>query len=117
MIRAAALALMLAAPAAAQEARQAPGAVLRWLDKVAGVTADLEIGRGQVVQQGRLTILLDDCRYPAENPAADAWAHVTIRDTRLTAPVFSGWMIASAPGLSALDHARYDVWLLRCTIP
>ena len=115
MIRLAVMALALAAPAAAQEARSAPGAVVRWLDKVAGVTADLEIGRGQVVQQGRLTILLDDCRYPAENPAADAWAHLTIRDTRLTTPVFSGWMIASAPGLSALDHARYDVWLLRCT--
>jgi hypothetical protein len=28
--------------------------------------------------------------------------------------VFSGWMIADSPALSALDHARYDVWILRC---
>jgi hypothetical protein len=30
------------------------------------------------------------------------------------APVFSGWMIASSPALSAMDHPRYDVWILRC---
>ena len=29
-------------------------------------------------------------------------------------PVFSGWMIASSPALNALDHARYDVWVMRC---
>ncbi|MFN3643640.1 MAG: DUF2155 domain-containing protein [Gemmobacter sp.] len=117
MIRMAALALvLLAAPAAAQEVRAAPGAVLRWLDKVAGTAQDIEIGRGQVVVRGRLSILLDDCRYPADNPAGEGWAHVVIRDSLADAPVFSGWMVASSPALSALDHARYDVWLLRCAI-
>ncbi len=29
-------------------------------------------------------------------------------------PIFVGWMIASAPALNALDHPRYDVWMLSC---
>ena len=113
---AAALALApLAAPA--QEVRDAPGGVLRWLDKVSGVTVDIELSRGESAARGRLTMQLDECRYPADNPAADAFAHVTIRDRLVPdAPVFSGWMIASSPALSALDHPRYDVWLIRCII-
>lgn len=114
MIRALLLALVAAGPAAAQEVRSAPGAVVRWLDKVAGHAEDVNIGRGQAITRGRLTILLDDCRYPAENPAGEAWAHLTIRDSLRDDAVFSGWMVASSPALSALDHARYDVWVLRC---
>jgi hypothetical protein len=107
-------AVLAALPAPAQEVRSAPGAVLRWLDKMAGAAADIEIRRGQPVTRGRLTILLDDCRYPADNPGGEAWAHLTIHDSLVAAPVFVGWMIASSPALSALDHARYDVWVLRC---
>lgn len=108
------IALLLATPAAAQEAAVAQGGTLRWLDKVTGATGDLELSRGQSVTQGFLTIQLDECRYPAADPASDAFAHVTIRDSRAEQPAFSGWMIASSPALSALDHPRYDVWVLNC---
>ena len=64
-----------------------------------------------------LTIRLDACRYPTDNPTSDAEAHLTITETDVPAPVFDGWMIASSPGLSALDHPRYDVWVLRCVTP
>ncbi|MDT8853680.1 DUF2155 domain-containing protein [Paracoccaceae bacterium Fryx2] len=95
----------------------APGGLLRWLDKVSGETADIELSRGQSAVSGRLTIQLDDCRYPADDPASNAFAHLTIRDSLVAEPVFSGWMIADSPALSALDHARYDVWILRCVTP
>lgn len=115
MIRRAALVLLLAAGAAgAQTLREAPGAELRWLDKASGETADVEMSRGQSAAWGRLTIQLDGCRYPSDNPAGEAYAHLTIRDSLAAAPVFSGWMVASSPALSALDHPRYDVWVLRC---
>lgn len=111
----AALALILSAvPAAAAQGVGAPGAVIRWLDKVSGVTGDLDLLRGQVGQAGRLTILLDECRYPAEGQPTEAFAHLVIRDAMLPDPVFAGWMMAEAPALSALDHHRYDVWVLRC---
>lgn len=111
-------ALVLAAmPAMAQDVEQATsssGGTVRWLDKVTGATTDLELSRGQALTRGFLTIQLDDCRYPSADPSSDAFAHLTIRDTRVEMPVFSGWMVASSPALSALDHPRYDVWVLNC---
>ncbi len=116
MIRPVLLALLAAAPALAQEpaGTQAPGAAVRWLDKVSGKTGDLDLSRGQAGEAGRLTVLLDDCRYPAEGVPTDAYAHLTITDPLMKDTVFSGWMLAAAPALNAMDHARYDVWVLRC---
>ena len=94
---------------------EAPGALLRGLDKAAGVSSDIRLGVGESVIYGRLTITLSDCRQPADNPAADAFAHLVIRDERLEEPVFRGWMVASSPALNAMDHPRYDVWVIRCT--
>lgn len=112
-----ALALALAAPAAAQDFAEAPSGVLRFLDKLTGQTGDLELARGQSATNGRLTIQLDACRYPADNPAGEAQAHLTIMDSSRADPVFAGWMLSASPALSALDHPRYDVWVLRCIVP
>ncbi|MEY4981879.1 MAG: hypothetical protein RIR62_145 [Pseudomonadota bacterium] len=117
-MRLAALALaLIAAPVAAQDFADADAGILRWLDRLTGETADIELVLGQEAVSGRLTIRLDACRYPADNPASDAQAHLTIRDAGMQAPAFEGWMIASSPALSALDHPRYDVWVLRCVTP
>lgn len=118
MIRAAAVLLtLMAAPALAQQAAEAPGGVLRILDRLTGATQDVDLSRGQSQSVDRLTVLMDDCRYPADNPSSDAFAHLTITDAAQAAPVFSGWMVASSPALSALDHPRYDVWVLNCDAP
>ena len=103
--------------AAAQSYSDAEGGVIRWLDKITGKTGDVTLTRGQAASNGRLTIQLDACRYPEDNPAAEAEAHLTILDSSRADPVFAGWMLASSPGLSALDHPRYDVWVLRCLTP
>ncbi len=97
-----------------QDVTSAPGGTLRWLDKISGVTKDLEMALGETQQHGRLAITLDDCRYPVKDPASNAFAHLTISDSLQTEPVFMGWMIATSPALSAMEHARYDVWVLRC---
>ncbi|GAB4388802.1 DUF2155 domain-containing protein [Albidovulum sp.] len=111
-----ALALALAAAGAgAQQVENAPGAVLRGLDKVASQTRDIELATGETVAFGSLSLTLDECRYPAGDPAANAYAHLRIRDQRSGVVIFDGWMIASSPALSALDHPRYDVWVLRCS--
>jgi hypothetical protein len=89
-------------------------AELRTLDTLTGVVKDLTINIGQTQTYERLTITVQDCRYPKDNPNSDAYALLTIRDIREEAPRFDAWMIASSPALSALDHPRYDVWLLKC---
>ncbi|SDE03303.1 DUF2155 domain-containing protein [Limimaricola pyoseonensis] len=113
---AAALAVGLALPAAAQQqgAAQAPGGVLRVLDKITGQVTDLDLATGESGEVGHLQVTLQECRYPADNPAGDAFERLEIRYGSLEDPVFRGWMIASAPALNALDHPRYDVWALRC---
>lgn len=109
--------LLLAGPMGAQEMAEAPGARLRILDKLTGEVQDVTLGRGQAMTTGRLTVQLDDCRSPADNTVAEADAHLTILDSASTEPVFMGWMLATAPALSAMDHPRYDVWVLRCDVP
>lgn len=110
-------AAMMASGAWAADFADAPGGVVRWLDKITGEVGDLELQRGQSAENGRLVVQLDACRYPTDNPAAEAEAHLTILDMSLQATVFSGWMLASSPALSAMEHPRYDVWVLRCMTP
>lgn len=93
------------------------GAALRVLDKMTGVVSDYDLSVGQTRTEGRLTVQLDECRYPSDLPNGEAYAHLTILDSDLATPAFKGWMVASSPALSALDHPRYDVWVLRCDVP
>lgn len=97
------------------EVTQGTGAVLRGLDKLAGTAETLDLKTGETVGLGWLQVTLGECRYPVDNPAGDAYAWLTIREEAGEAPIFDGWMISSSPALSALDHARFDVWVIRCT--
>lgn len=118
MIRAGLLAVALATPALAEDVGEAPGGVVRLLDRLTGQLEDIDLARGQSAMHDRLTVQLDDCRYPLADPASNAYAHLTILDAmKADGPVFSGWMVASSPALNALDHPRYDVWILRCDTP
>ncbi|WP_371039168.1 DUF2155 domain-containing protein [Rhodosalinus sp. FB01] len=110
-----ALAGLPAASAAQEAAERGTGAVLRGLDKISGTVEDVTLVNGARVTLGRLEISLRECRYPEGDPSGDAWAYVVIREDGKAEPVFAGWMTAASPALNALDHARYDVWVLRCT--
>lgn len=106
---------LLTTSAMAQESvARANAALLRGLDKVSGRTTDLPLQVGESVRYGRLEVRLAECRFPAGNPASDAFAQLTIIDLSQNVTLFSGWMIASSPALSALDDARYDVWVISC---
>ncbi|SOC05197.1 uncharacterized protein DUF2155 [Rhodobacter sp. JA431] len=121
MIRKALMALVLSGSAlCAQEAPEgladAPGAYLRGLDKIAAAASDITLAVGDTVDYGSLSVRLVQCRYPAEDPASNAYSYLEITDRSVDEVVFQGWMIAQNPALSALDHQRYDVWVLRCKI-
>ncbi|MBZ8118764.1 DUF2155 domain-containing protein [Roseovarius sp. LXJ103] len=114
-MRSVAVACLLAAPAfAQQEVMAGTGAVLRALDKVNGDVTDITIAPGEQAGFGRLVVRMAQCRYPAGNPAGDAFAFLTMRDIDADEDMFSGWMVASSPALNGLDHPRYDVWVMRC---
>ena len=112
-----ALSLLAATPVLAQdniETSRGAGAVLRTLDKVSSEIADVELAPGESVDVGRLTVRLGECRYPSADPNSDAFAQMVITDRNSRATLFDGWMVASSPALSALDDARYDVWVMAC---
>lgn len=96
------------------ETAQAPRVILRALDKVLGRPTDIDLAMGETVIFGRLAIRAVECRYPVEDPSSDAFAHLEVL-TDAGATIFDGWMIASSPALVALEHPRYDLWVLRCT--
>jgi hypothetical protein len=96
------------------ETARGTGAKLRGLDKITGQTREIDLASGQSVDFGRLQVSLSECRFPASDPSADAYAELTITDQRANRQVFAGWMIASTPALSALDDSRYDVWVVSC---
>lgn len=101
----------------AQETVEMGGANLRGLDTLNGVTTDLTLRDGETLRFGFLEITLDACHVPRDAPESDAYAFLRIRDVREIEPRFSGWMFKSSPALSALDHPRYDVWVLSCSNP
>lgn len=89
-------------------------ALLRGLDKISGRTTDLSVAVGDAVRFGRLEVRLGDCRTPVDDPDSDAFAQLVVTDTASNRTVFAGWMIASSPALSAMDDARYDIWVVGC---
>jgi len=105
---------MAANAAVALKASDANSGLLRVLDKVSGAVTDVRMGVGETGALGLLKITLNECRYPSSNPSGDAYAKVTVVYRDDVEPAFRGWLIASAPALHAMDHPRYDVWVLRC---
>lgn len=93
----------------------AEGVRLKGLDKVSGDVTDLELARGETKPVGRIEVTLTECRYPEDNIAGEGFAWLTIRDPSRDLVLFDGWMVASSPALNALDHPRYDIWVIRCT--
>lgn len=99
----------------AERVLQGGGAIVRGLDRRNGTVRDLQFATGETKAFGRIQITLGECRYPADNPSGNAYAYLVVRDAGEAQPLFTGWMIASAPALSALEHPRYDVWVMRCS--
>ena len=117
MIRSLILALVFASTAFAQDniiTDVGNGATVRTLDRITGEVIDYDIPNGGEVMRARIRVQLEECRYPQEDLASDAYARITVYDNSVTDPMFDGWMIPSSPALSSLEHPRYDVWVLSC---
>jgi hypothetical protein len=87
---------------------------LKGLDKFSGIAGAFDAPYGVATDYERLRVTVRACR---PDPGGDGVvAFVTVVD-RVTpdAVAFEGWVFSSSPALSALDHPRYDVWLLSCS--
>jgi hypothetical protein len=91
--------------------------VLQTLDKVTGRVRALDAPVGEAVAFGPLTIVVRACRKraPEEPPETAAFVEIVERkDAETTVDLFRGWMFASSPAVSALEHPVYDVWVNDC---
>lgn len=94
-----------------------PIAVFSALDKITAVVTTIEVPINQTVRFGTLTVTPRVCytRPPTEPPRTTAF--VEVDDVRVDGSrkrIFTGWMFASSPGLHAVEHPVYDVWLINC---
>ncbi|MBV8504689.1 MAG: DUF2155 domain-containing protein [Alphaproteobacteria bacterium] len=94
-----------------------PVALLEGLDKITARVSKFEAPVGAAVQFGTLAVRVRDCEKSPPEDTPESAAFVEIDETRpgeTRNRVFSGWMFASSPALSALEHPVYDVTLLDC---
>jgi hypothetical protein len=94
-----------------------PVALLQGLDKITARVSKFEAPVGSPVRFGTLTIRVRDCEKnpPEETPESAAFLEIDeVRPGEVNLRVFSGWMFASSPALSALEHPVYDVNVLDC---
>ena len=92
-------------------------AIFSGLDKITAEIEPIEIDVDGSVRFGSLEIRPRACytRPPTEPPQTTSF--VEIDEHELSGNVrrlFTGWMFASSPGLNALEHPVYDVWLKTC---
>jgi hypothetical protein len=95
-------------------------AVFSGLDKITGRIINFDAAIGETVQFGALQVVPRVCytRPPTEAAATDAFIEVS--EVTLQGEVrriFAGWMFAASPGLNAVEHPIYDVWLTDCKQP
>ena len=104
------------APAAAEKIANKV-AVFSGLDKITGRIITFDVYIGETVQFGALQVTPRVCysRPGAEEPKTDSFVEVDeITLDRKIRRIFTGWMFADSPGLNAVEHPVYDVWLVEC---
>jgi hypothetical protein len=106
--------IAIAAPAHAIQMQEA---VLQGLDKITARISTIKVAVGETVTFGSLQITVQACdkHPPEETPESAAFLQV-VEQKPGEQPVtrFSGWMFASSPALSAMEHPVYDLWVLDC---
>src|SRR6202011_6295647 len=90
------------------------------LDKITGRIINFDEDIGETVQFGALRVKTDACYTRPSTEAANTDAFVEVDEVTLQGEVkriFTGWVFASSPGLHAVEHPIYDVWLTDCKNP
>lgn len=108
---------LIAGSAGAEEEPTVRVAVLQGLDKTTARVSKVEVPLSGVARFGSLEIVSRACDEtpPTEPPESAAFLEITdIRPDSPAVQVFSGWMFASSPAVSALEHPVYDVWVVAC---
>lgn len=92
-------------------------AVFAGLDKITGRTTRFEVSLGEVYQYGALQVTPRACYTSSKGEPTRTTGFVEVNEVTLDKKIrriFAGWMFADSPGLNAVEHPIYDVWLKDC---
>lgn len=99
-------------------------AILQGLDKITARISPIYATLGLPTYFGSLEIVVRTCRETPPTEPPESAVFMEIRELPPNADrdrepemLFSGWMFASSPAVSALEHAVYDVWVVDCEEP
>ncbi len=95
-------------------------AIFSGLDKITGRIISFDATIGETVQFGALQVTARVCYTRPPTEATNTDAFVQVDEVTLQGEVkriFSGWMFAASPGMHAVEHSIYDVWLTDCASP
>ena len=104
---------------ASAEKIENPVAVFSGLDKITGRIISFDVYIGETVQFGALQVTPRVChtRPQTESPLTTGFVQVDeITLNNEVQRIFSGWMYAASPGLHAVEHPVYDIWLTDCRV-
>lgn len=94
--------------------------IMGGLDKITARTVRFEAPIGTTVRYKKLLITPRTCyvRPPEETPETSVFLDIAEPSPQGDGlqRLFSGWMFASSPGLNALEHPVYDVWVIGCHV-
>lgn len=92
-------------------------ALMQAMDKVTGRVNKITVPVNSEVSFGDFSLVLRACkRRPAEE-IPENFAFVDVTDKSFGSDeynIFRGWLLSSTPGVNAIEHPIYDVWLLEC---
>jgi hypothetical protein len=92
-------------------------ALFSGLDKITGRIISFDVNIGETVQFGALQLTPRACYTRPATETSNTDAFVEVDEVTLQGEVrriFTGWMFASSPGLHAVEHPIYDLWLTDC---
>ena len=96
-----------------------PVAEFTGLDKITGRTITFDVTVDETVQFGALQVTPRVCHTRPPTEPAQTTAFVEVDEITLANKIqrlFTGWMFAASPGLHAIEHPVYDVWLIDCKL-
>src|SRR5262245_13807840 len=95
-------------------------ALFSGLDKITGRIISFDVAIGETVQFGALQVTPRTCFTRPTTETQNTDAFIEVEEVTLQGEVrriFTGWVFAASPGLHAVEHPIYDIWLTDCKSP
>ena len=92
-------------------------ALMQSMDKVTGRVSKITVPVNSKISYGDFSLVLRACKKRPAEETPENFAFVDVTDKNIDKEeynIFRGWMLSSTPGINAIEHPIYDIWLLEC---